>query len=752
MRSGLVVLVCLVAGCSGAPRRMALQRVILYQNGIGYFERTGQVGGDRILLPFSRHELDDVIKTLTVIDRRGAGVATVEVPALRDKDTQVTLGVRMTGGGAHDVAVSYAVPTPTWKAAYRVVLDDATEQSPALLQGWAKIDNASQEDWRDVKLTLATGAPMSYALDLHTPTYVDRPDVTGKLVSPVVTGRVENEKVGAAGSDKDDDRIANADDLCPGDPEDKDGFEDDDGCPDPDNDKDRIADRTDKCPNEPETYNGLDDEDGCPDRGRVVVTDTAIEILDNIYFTAGSDSVQRESRPIVDAVAATLIANPSIKLTEVQGHADAGERDPQRLSDRRAAAVQAALMGKGVPASRLTVQGYGDTQPIARGTAESARAKNRRVSFLILKRSADEPDRPADKPVPPPIDTRTMQASARTQTRPVEVAGAVRYEIATPVSVRRGASTLVAILNKRIAAEDAYLWRPDDNAPGSDRHPFRAVRLVNTSGFTLQPGSIAIFARGTFVGDSLLDRLDLDETAWIPYAIDSGTSVTSSGTTAERPVRLVALHRGVLTVENAGIRTTTYKIAAGRQPARRIYLRHVKAPGFTVKELPAGTIDQGDAYLLAVSLVPAKVSELVIEEREPRRRTLALLDSRAADLGVYVEGSSLPPGVGDKIKDAVRLRKEMAAVEEEITAARRKLDDVTARSYEIRESLRALEKVRTADDLRRKLVANLATTTQDSDQLTKEIAAKSEALAAVRGRLQDAIRDLQLDEPGAPKP
>jgi hypothetical protein len=62
-----------------------------------------------------------------------------------------------------------------------------------------------------------------------------------------------------------------------------------------------------------------------------------------------------------------------------------------------------------------------------------------------------------------------------------------------------------------ISAEDAYLWRPDGNAPGSDRHPFRAVRLVNATGFTLQPGPVAIFARGTFVGDSLLDRLELDE-------------------------------------------------------------------------------------------------------------------------------------------------------------------------------------------------------------------------------------------------
>ena len=83
---------------------MTLQRVILYQNGIGYFERTGHVGGDRILLPFSRHELDDVIKTLTVIDRQGAGIATVDVPVLHDKDTQITLGVKMTGGGAAAIA------------------------------------------------------------------------------------------------------------------------------------------------------------------------------------------------------------------------------------------------------------------------------------------------------------------------------------------------------------------------------------------------------------------------------------------------------------------------------------------------------------------------------------------------------------------------------------------------------------------------------------------------------------------------
>jgi tetratricopeptide (TPR) repeat protein len=65
--------------------------------------------------------------------------------------------------------------------------------------------------------------------------------------------------------DGDRDGIADAIDKCPGEAEDRDGFQDDDGCPDPDNDRDGIADAADKCPDEPEVVNGLDDEDGCPD-------------------------------------------------------------------------------------------------------------------------------------------------------------------------------------------------------------------------------------------------------------------------------------------------------------------------------------------------------------------------------------------------------------------------------------------------------------------------------------------------------
>src|SRR5262245_37710624 len=125
-------------GCTAhaPPRPMQLHRVILYQNGIGYFERAGHVQGETLRLQFGAGELDDVLKTLTVIDRLGAGVTTVDVPTLGEKEKSIALGVRMSAGRVHDLKVSYAVPTPTWKAAYRVVLDERPKEK-SLIQGWA---------------------------------------------------------------------------------------------------------------------------------------------------------------------------------------------------------------------------------------------------------------------------------------------------------------------------------------------------------------------------------------------------------------------------------------------------------------------------------------------------------------------------------------------------------------------------------------------------------------------------------------
>ncbi len=701
MRRAFVFLAACTAGAPAHPMR--LSRVVLYQNGIGYFERDGHLGGDTLKLTLARPELDDVLKTMTVIDRLGAAVATVDVPTLNDRDRTVSLGVRLAGGRVHDVAVSYAVPTPTWKAAYRVVLDD---QPGGLLQAWAMVNNVSQEDWNGVALTLATGAPMSYALDLHTPEYVKRPDATGHLVAPTILGPVDQERLGAADRDGDD-----------------------------------IPDSIDKCPDDPETFNGMQDEDGCPDHGKVVVTSSAMEVLEQILFTRGGEGVQPASAPILDAVAATLRGHPDITKVEIGGHASSDEPDPWRVSTRRASAVLAALADRGIDRARLVVVPYGATRPLDAQSLD----RNRRVDFTIAaRRDQERPLRGEHR-----IDVATAQASVHTSTKGADVSGSVRYVVSEPVTIHRGASTMVSILDKKVSADDVLLYRPDGNAPGSGRHPFRAVRLVNDSGFTLEPGPVAIFARGTFVGDSLLGRLDLGETAWVPYALEGGTTVTRTFDASEQPVRISAIHRGTITVEAAGIHVTHYAIAAGREPAKQIYIRHAKTAGFTAKDLPPSTLDQGDAYLVPLPLQPGKTSVLAIEEREPRQRTIQLLDQGATQLGLYVEGSHLPPEIAEQLKTALELRTQIGALEDKLDGMRGRVSDLAARAEELRENLKALDKVRGADELRKQLVASLAQATGDADALARSLAAQNEALALTRGKLADQLRDITL-EPTAP--
>ena len=98
--------------------------------------------------------------------------------------------------------------------------------------------------------------------------------------------------------DRDGDGIPDKIDKCPDEPEDFDGFEDADGCPDPDNDHDGIPDELDECINEPENYNGYQDADGCPDTPPngpaklVDVTATEIKILETVEFDTAKATIK----------------------------------------------------------------------------------------------------------------------------------------------------------------------------------------------------------------------------------------------------------------------------------------------------------------------------------------------------------------------------------------------------------------------------------------------------------------------------
>ena len=221
---------------------------------------------------------------------------------------------------------------------------------------------------------------------------------------------------GCPDDDNDGDGIADKIDNCPMDPEDRDSFEDDDGCPDLDNDKDGLADKVDACPLEPEDKDGFEDDDGCPDNDNdkdgfvdkddkcpneagvppdgcpkkythVVITEKKIELNQTVFFDTNKATIKSISFALLDDVALALKDNPKIKV-EVQGHTDSQGNDAfnLKLSQKRAESVRAYLQGQGVTKERMVSRGYGENVPIADNRTNDGRGQNRRVEFVITER------------------------------------------------------------------------------------------------------------------------------------------------------------------------------------------------------------------------------------------------------------------------------------------------------------------------------------------------------------------------------
>ncbi|MDP4274390.1 MAG: OmpA family protein [Bacteroidota bacterium] len=177
--------------------------------------------------------------------------------------------------------------------------------------------------------------------------------------------------------DSDGDGVPDYLDKCPGTP--KGVTVDAKGCP-LDSDGDGVPDYLDKCPK----VKGLKSNNGCPE-----VKATAKKIfakaLTGIQFETGKDIIKPASFPILNQVVAVMNEDPEYNL-EINGHTDniGTPAHNMILSQKRADAVKAYLVKKGINAGRLKAQGFGQTQPVADNSTAAGKAKNRRVEFKVV--------------------------------------------------------------------------------------------------------------------------------------------------------------------------------------------------------------------------------------------------------------------------------------------------------------------------------------------------------------------------------
>lgn len=672
-----VALLTLV-GCGRQPAVSAdglpLRRVVIYRNGVAYFERAGRVDESEVRFRVKESEVGDFLATLAVSETGGSSVRSVAFPLKveedekeKDKDGEwdrapkpkpptadekrgmkhVVMGL---DGKTHDLEVGYVAESPVWRPSYRLTVEKNGE---AYLQAWGVVQNLSGEDWRNVRLSLVAGAPLAFEAQLGAAIVPARPVVTdqGEVITAVPRGDTSLRQEQQA-----------------------------------DRDGDGILDAVDRCPDQPETFNGVDDGDGCPDRGSVSVADE-----------------DREAP-----------AEAEDKKTEHTG---------KRAANKPA--TGAAASAKKDTASRA---------PAAPAPVQA----------------------PAAPPPPPPPPPPKSQAprSLRSLAAVAVEAGTTRYDLPQPVTVPDKSATMVMLLSKRIPGEALFLFAPDGGVPDSSSHPFRVVRFSNVTAGVLERGPIAVFERGSFLGQGMVDPLPAGATATVPFALERALAVDQEAKREELGERIAKIENGELTIERDDVRQTKYRLRNGSDLDAKVLLRHPRINGARLHQPPPETEDNVGTQ---TALVPGRIkaratAEVTVDERLTNRRREDWF-SVIADNAVkaYLADSRADRNVVAKLTPAWAVRKEIVDRYEARGKLAQEQATLSQQTQETRSNLRAIEKNKAADALRTKLTARLGEMSARLDEVSKRIVEIDAKLAELRIQFKELLRDLVVTAPLPPK-
>ena len=156
----------------------ALGRVVIYRNGVAYYERHAVVEDGKLTVRVPRDRVDDFLKSLTVIDASTQKPLSVTIPRTEVADGgYLTMTVDTGDRTRAPVLMTYVTESPAWKPSYRAVIGP---DNKIMLEGWAIVDNVSGEDWNRVQVGVGASSALAFRYDLWSVRRVDRDLLQGE--------------------------------------------------------------------------------------------------------------------------------------------------------------------------------------------------------------------------------------------------------------------------------------------------------------------------------------------------------------------------------------------------------------------------------------------------------------------------------------------------------------------------------------------------------------------------------------------
>lgn len=729
-----------------ADTDLALQRVVLYRNGIGYFERSGKVDDDVLRIKVRRDQVNDLLKSLTVIDRESGQAVSVSMPL--DPQSWANAALSTLGPGRGSLAEvldglrgsEVVLRTTAGRLRGRVVMVEQVLNEP---DPSARIAAPSSEDQPSIdhKVTVINGDDLSV---------VRLSKISGFTLLDGDVALQLNRRLDASAGEgmfqqiEVEIRLAGA------------------------KTHDLVVSYVVEAPMWKPTYRVVLPKEG---EGKALLQ--AWAVVDN---TSGEDWNQvgmslTSGEPIAfrydlhtprnvnraDLTESGVRRRAVVALGETTydlAEAPEAEEEPESFDDdmdmETAAATPKPVAEPSMKAEQKLRSTRKRRSAPSRDSAFGGADESVVGGLMDSKGSGNGPSAP---PPPPAVDYDGLRRSTQAKARASSVAGMTRFDLSERVSVPNGSSTMVAILNREVEAEETFLFRPGGAGMGYDTNPYRVVRFKNSSPFVLEPGPLSIYAGGSFVGEGLSDTVGTGTSATVPFAVEPSIMVTSRAKYKGDEMRLIRIIRGVLEVEQFSRTETTWNVRGPRQDKTwKVLVRHNQAgSNYELVERPEGTEDLPNAYLVPVVVAKGKIeSEVTLVEQTPSRTTVSIWDGRAVKLmATLLLSAELTPEMRKTLQPIVDRRTAIGRIDTQVDGLKRQQVELDQRARQTRENLEAIKKDPAASSLRKKLSGRLDEFTKDGDKIGRKIVELQSQRLEQKIELEDLLQDLDLKAPKA---
>ncbi len=315
------------------------------------------------------------------------------------------------------------------------------------------------------------------------------------------------------------------------------------------------------------------------------------------------------------------------------------------------------------------------------------------------------------------------------------------YRLRQPVTIRRNQSALLPIIHTEVEGEKVSLY----NESSGERRPRLAVWLKNASSLTLDAGSFTVIDSNAFAGEGLTETINPQERRLLSYALDLGVEVsTIRGTDRER-VEQVEILKGVMRFHSKVVEKKTYTIRNNDEKPRTVVVEHPVRPGWTLVETPAAAESSASAHRFRVEAKPKTTTEFAVREENPQQTTYALANITPEQIALWVRQKTIDAEIERALGRIVAKKNEIDDLNKKIAVLEREQNEIFRDQERVRGNLQRLGQTPEEANLRLRYIRQLEQQENRLGALRAERARLEDARAAAQKQLDEMLQNLTFD-------